>query len=45
MHTTPFDFDVITGPSMPRDERKPDPQQDGTAQPQAGTPPAQPQTR
>lgn len=45
MHTTPFDFDVITGPSMPRDERKPDPQRDGTDQLPAGEPPAQPQTR
>lgn len=26
MQATPFDFDVITGPSLPRDDRKPEPQ-------------------
>ncbi|HET8995696.1 MAG TPA: hypothetical protein VFN42_03430 [Acetobacteraceae bacterium] len=44
MNTTPFDFDVISGPSVPRDDRQPEPPQ-GDAQPVAGTAPAQPQTR
>lgn len=26
MQATPFDFDVITGPSVPRDDRKQEPQ-------------------
>jgi len=45
MHITPFDFDVITGPSVPRDQRKPDPRQEGTDQLPDDAPPAQPQTR
>jgi len=45
IHTTPFDFDVISGPSVPRDDREPEPQPAGDAQPAAGAPPAQPQTR
>lgn len=44
MNTTPFDFDVISGPSVPRDDRETDPRRDD-AQPAAGAPPAQPQTR
>ena len=45
MHSTPFDFDVISGPSVPRDDREPDPQQDSGEPPAAGAPPAPPQTR
>ena len=40
MPVTPFDFDVITGPSVPRDDRQEDQAQDASAQQQAGTPPA-----
>ncbi len=45
MHATPFDFDVITGPSVPRDDRRPDPQPAGAEQPAAGAPPAQPHAK
>ena len=45
MHTTPFDFDVITGPSVPRDDRKPEPQQGEADQPPAAESSAQPPAR
>jgi hypothetical protein len=40
MQTTPFDFDVITGPSTPRDDRRQPPEPAETEQPQSGTPAA-----
>ncbi len=45
MHSTPFDFDVITGPSIPRDDREDAPQQESADEPQASAPPAQPRSR
>lgn len=46
MQATSFDFDVITGPSTPRDERgaQRPPEPSSPAQP-TGTPPAAPQAR
>jgi hypothetical protein len=42
MHSVDFDFDVITGPSVP-DDRKPDaPQSPAPAQPAAREPAPQP---
>ena len=44
MHATPFDFDVITGPSVPRDDRKPEPEPGDADAQSAGSPP-QPHAR
>lgn len=43
MQTTPFDFDVITGPSTPRDDRRDAPEQNGSEPPQPDAPQAPPQ--
>ena len=45
MHATPFDFDVITGPSVPRDDRKQEPEPGSAGDQSAGTPPLQPPAR
>ena len=45
MPTTPFDFDVITGPSTPRDDRRDGPEQSGSEQPQTRAPQAPPQSQ
>ena len=45
MHATPFDFDVITGPSVPRDDRQQEPDPDSTGDQPAATLPQQPHAR
>jgi hypothetical protein len=43
MSSSPFDFDVVTGPPEPRDEPKAPPRPvSGGQEPQAGAPPAEP---
>jgi hypothetical protein len=45
MQATSFDFDVITGPSTPRDERDEPSPHDQSQQPPAEAKPATPRTR
>jgi len=45
MQTTPFDFDVITGPSTPRDDRRQAPEQSDSEQPESNAPQAPPRPR
>ena len=45
MQASNFDFDVITGPSTPREERDDARPQDQSATPPAETKPATPRTR
>ncbi len=42
MNSSPFDFDVVTGPPEPRDEPKAAARPAGGLGPQAGAPPADP---
>jgi hypothetical protein len=37
MDSSPFDFDVVTGPVPPRDERKEKPREGGGEKAEAGT--------
>jgi len=39
MQSSPYDFDVVTGPSTPPDERKEKPAESGAEQPPAEPPP------
>ncbi|MGH7119834.1 MAG: hypothetical protein ACREFP_12730 [Acetobacteraceae bacterium] len=36
MDSSPFDFDVVTGPPLPPDKGKPNPSKDGGEKPSAG---------
>jgi len=45
MQAQNFDFDVVTGPSTPREERDDVQVQEQSQTPPAGTKPAAPQTR
>jgi len=45
MLATPFDFDVISGPSLPRDDRTPVPDAARPQEPESSAPPTPPQSR
>ncbi len=38
MDSSPFDFDVVTGPPLPRDDGKAKPRQDGSDKPDPAPP-------
>ncbi len=42
MNSSPFDFDVVTGPSTPREPPKAPPRPESAREPQTGTLPAEP---
>jgi hypothetical protein len=42
MSSSPFDFDVVTGPSTPREEPKAASRPGSAGEPKAGEPPAKP---
>ncbi|HUC16563.1 MAG TPA: hypothetical protein VMA37_02625 [Acetobacteraceae bacterium] len=42
MNSSPFDFDVVTGPPAPREQPKAPSRPESTREPQTGTPPGEP---